>query len=132
MKRLPKVGDTGQQVFTVLESHSIDIADDAALAVLSTPSLIWYLEHAARDALSGVLEPSETSVGISVDVEHVAATPKGHQVHCVARVIHVDRTLVTFQVTAEDAHEPIARGVHKRRVVSIERFQAHVRKKMLG
>ncbi len=129
MKRQPRVGDAGSLTFTVGREHSIDIAGDADLAVLSTPALIWFLEHAARNALEDLLEESETSVGVSVEVEHLAATPLGHEVVCRARVVHVDRAVVTFQVMAEDQHESIARGVHKRRVVSKERFNAYVRQK---
>ncbi len=131
MKRLPKVGDHGSATFTVERSHTIDIANDADLVVLSTPALIWFLEHAARDALGSLLEPGETSVGTSVDVQHLAATPLGHKVNCHARVVHVDGKSISFQVTAEDRHESIARGVHKRRVVRSERFNDHVRKKLI-
>ena len=131
MKRQPKVGDAGSVTFTVEQLHTIDIANDAKLVVLSTPSLIWFLEHAARDALAALLEPGETSVGISVDVEHLAATPLGHEVVCRARVVHVDRAVISFQISAEDRHETIARGVHKRRVVSTDRFNAYVRKKVI-
>ena len=63
MKRLPKVGDHGSATFMVERSHTIDIANDADLVVLSTPALIWFLEHAARNALGSLLEPGETSVG---------------------------------------------------------------------
>ncbi len=131
MKRQPKVGDAGSVTFTVERVHTIDIANNVELVVLSTPSLIWFLEHAARDALAPLLESGETSVGISVDVEHLAATPLGHQVVCRARVVHVDRAVISFQISAEDQHETIARGVHKRRVVSADRFNAHVRKKVI-
>lgn len=130
MKRAPKVGDCGRESFTVAATHAIDIAGDPELAVLSTPSLIWYLEHAARDALAPCLEVDETSVGVSVEVEHLAATPVGDKVECQARIVHVDRAVINFQVTARDSQEAIARGVHKRRVIGIERFQGYVRKKM--
>lgn len=131
MKRTPKVGDAGRQTFTVSDAHTIDIAGDSELAVLSTPALIWFLEHAARDALAPLLEPGETSVGVSVDVEHLAATPHGHAVTCEARIVNFDKNLITFQVTAQDLYDPIARGVHRRRVVRVERFNAHVRRKLL-
>lgn len=131
MKAKPKVGDAGELRFVVAAPHVIDIADDPQLAVLSTPSLIWFLEHAAREALAAVLEDGETTVGIHVDVEHLAATPLGHAVTCVAKVIHVEGKTVSFQVSASDQHEVIARGVHKRRVVRSQRFQDVVRKKLL-
>jgi fluoroacetyl-CoA thioesterase len=131
MKGTPKIGDTGQLRFVVAAEHTINIANDAQLAVLSTPSLIWYLEHAAREALAPLLEAEETSVGTQVDVEHVAATPLGHTVICTARVIHVEGLTVSFQVSASDQREVIARGVHKRRVVQQRRFNDYVRKKVL-
>jgi len=129
VKSIPKVGTAGRASFVVGKEQSIDIAGDAALAVLSTPALIWFLEHAARDALADLLEEEETSVGTQVDMEHLAATPLGQRVECVARIVHVDRSLITFQISATDQYEPIARGVHKRRVISTRRFQTHVARK---
>jgi len=129
MKRTPKVGDTGHLAFRVEPAHTINILGDADLPVLSTPALIWHLEHAARNALEDLLEPGETSVGVVVDVEHVAATPLEHNVQCTARIVHVDRTLITFQISAEDEREVIARGVHKRRVVRTQRLLDLVQRK---
>ena len=131
MKAKPKIGDTGQLRFVVAAEHTINIANSAELAVLSTPSLIWFLEHAAREALQSLLEPEETSVGTSVEMEHLAATPLGHEVICTARVILVEGATLTFQVSAQDQREMIARGVHKRRVVRQQRFNDYVRKKVL-
>ncbi len=129
MKNKPKIGATGETTFTVRPEHSIDLLDDSRLAVLSTPSLIWFLEHAARAALTPVLEPNETTVGTQVDVQHLAATPLDFEVTCVARVIHLDGLSVTFQVHATDGQDTIARGVHQRRVVPIDRLARRVRKK---
>lgn len=131
MKAKPKVGDAGQLRFMVTAEYTINIAEDPRLAVLSTPSLIWFLEHAAREAIGPILEPGETSVGMQVDVEHLAATPVGHEVSCVAKVIHVEGASITFQVSASDQREVIARGVHKRRVVRCQRFNDYVRQKLL-
>jgi fluoroacetyl-CoA thioesterase len=131
MKAKPKTGDTGQLRFVVATEHTINIANNADLAVLSTPSLIWFLEHAAREALAPLLELDETTVGTGVDVEHLAATPLGHEVVCTARVILVEGSALTFQVSAQDQREMIARGVHKRRVVRQQRFNDYVRKKVL-
>ncbi len=127
----PKIGDTGQLRFVVAAEHTINIANNAELAVLSTPSLIWFLEHAAREAIQSLLEPEETSVGTAVEVEHLAATPLGHEVICTARVILAEGATLTFQVSAQDQREVIARGLHKRRVVRQQRFNDYVRKKIL-
>jgi predicted thioesterase len=41
-------------------------------------------------------------------------------------VIHVDGFTVTFQVEAHDGVEPIARGIHRRRVIDAQRFARRV------
>ena len=48
---------------------------------------------------------------------------------CRARVIHVDGPVVTFQVEAHDGVEPTARGIHRRRVIDVNRFARRVARK---
>jgi predicted thioesterase len=98
-------------------------------AVLATPWLIAHLEYAARDALASCLEDHERSVGTAVEVEHLAPAPEGFKVTCKARVIHVSGLVVTFQVEAHDGTETIARGIHKRRVIDVDRFKRRVEAK---
>ena len=129
MKRSPKIGDTGEISFVVTEQHAIDFADDQMPAVLSTPWLIWFLEHAAREAMLPLLDPGESTVGVHVDVEHLAPTPLGQQVTCIARVINTDGRLIAFQFDARDQHEKIARGVHKLSIIRCDRFKKRVESK---
>jgi hypothetical protein len=54
----------------------------------------------------------------------------GHgRVTCWARVIHVNGLVVTFQIEAHDGIEPIARGIHKRRVIDVDRFARRLERK---
>ncbi len=130
MKSNPKVGTIGETQFTVERQHAIDFADERMPAVLSTPWLIWFLEHAAREAVLPVLEPDESTVGTHVDVQHLAPTPLGQRVVCRARIIYTDKRLVSLQLEAKDEHELIARGIHKLRVIRCSRFARRVRAKM--
>ena len=129
MKQPPKVGDTGEIRLVVEPSHTIDFADDQMPAVFSTPQLILHLEHTARKAIAPVLESGESSVGTHVDVQHLAPTPVGHEVVCSARVIHVDGAIIKFQLEAHDEQELIARGLHKRAIIKVDRFAGRVQKK---
>jgi len=132
MKAPPKIGDTAAIEFVVDATHVIDFADQQMPAVLSTPCLIGYLERTARKALTPVLEACEQSVGVHVDVRHLAPTPLGQRVVCTSRVIHVDGPVISFQVEARDQRELIARGLHKRRVIHAELFAARVRRKEIA
>ena len=129
MKSIPKVGTIGEIQFTVERQHAIDFADEKMPAVLSTPWLIWFLEHAARQAILPILEADESTVGTHVDVQHLAPTPLGQCVTCQARIIHTDGPVVSLQLEARDEHELIARGMHKLRVIRCDRFADRVRAK---
>lgn len=129
MIRHPKVGDRGELQFLVTTEHAIDFSDQTMPAVLSTPALIWKLEYAAVNALAPLLEPHERCVGSQIDIQHLAPTPLGQHVVCVAKVINVDGPMVMFQVEAHDEHELIARGLHQRSVIDAARFARRVLKK---
>jgi fluoroacetyl-CoA thioesterase len=122
VKSKPHSGLTGTLTFKVENQHLIDFAVGDMPAVLSTPWLIKWLEQTARETLRPLLDDREASVGMEVDIRHLAPTPLGSTVTCVARVISAEGRTVTFQIEASDAQELIARGVHKRAVISKARF----------
>lgn len=129
MKSSPKIGTAGEQTFVVEPKHAIDFADEHMPAVLCTPWLIWFLEHVAREAVLPLLEAGESTVGTLVEVRHLAATPVGRIVRCVARVVQVESREIAFQLEARDEHEVIARGFHKLRVINADRFAEKLRGK---
>ena len=122
MKGIARTGTVGEERFVVSEQHLIDFAHDGMPQILCTPWLVWFLEHAARNAVLPLLEPGESTVGVVVNVEHTAATPLGTEVVCRARVIYADGPLISFQLEAHDEHERIARGTHKLRVIEAARL----------
>lgn len=129
MKSSPHSGLVGTLNFKVEAQHLIDFAGDDMPAVLSTPWLIKWLEQTARETLRPLLEQGEASVGMEVDVRHLAPTPIGAVVRCTARVISAESNTVTFQIEATDEQELIARGVHKRAIISKARFFQRVARK---
>jgi fluoroacetyl-CoA thioesterase len=130
MKDAPKIGTVGEERFVVSEQHIIDFAHDGMPQILCTPWLIWFLEHAARSAMLPLLEPGESTVGVVINVEHLAATPLGAEVVCKARVIYTDGPVISFQFEAHDEHEKIASGTHKLRVIQAARLARKVQGKM--
>jgi fluoroacetyl-CoA thioesterase len=129
VKGLPKVGLVGELRFVVELRHAIDFAEAGMPAVLCTPWLIWFLEHAARAAVLPLLEPGESTVGTEIQVSHLAPTPLGQRVRCQARVLFAERNEVSFQLEAHDEYERIARGLHRLRVIRADRFAKRVGQK---
>ena len=91
------------------------------LPVLATPRLLAWCEEATCAALD--LDPTRTSVGTRVELDHLAASPVGSTVTARAEVVHEDGRLLRFRVTAHDEDERLlATGEVRRVVVDRERF----------
>ena len=80
MKAPPKIGTTGEFCFVVGPEHTITFATDGMPAVLSTPSLIGIFERTAREAIEPFLEAGERSLGVEIELRHLAPTPLGARV----------------------------------------------------
>jgi predicted thioesterase len=126
MKSKPQVGTLGQTTFAVEARHCIEFAVDGMPAVLSTPNLIGILERTARLALDPFLAADERSVGVEIELRHLAPALLGASVTATARVIGVTGRFVDYQIEARAGRELLARGVHKRAVVRTGTFAARV------
>jgi fluoroacetyl-CoA thioesterase len=129
MKARPKIGTVNELKFVVAQEHVIDFVTGGMPAVLSTPKLIGLIERTARESLYPFLDENERTVGAEIEIRHLAPTPLGQQVTIVTRVIGTDVKLVDFQFEVRDQHETIARGLHKRSIITIESFTRRVAKK---
>ena len=70
------------------------------------------------------LDEGFTTVGISVNVKHLSATPLGMKVEIKSDLIKVDGRALTFKVEAYDEKGLIGEGIHERFIVNNEKFQA--------
>jgi predicted thioesterase len=99
------------------------------IKVLATPVMVSMMEEAALNAVEGLLPEGHQTVGIRLDISHIAATPVGMRVRAHAELIKVDGRKLTFRVSAEDEKEPIGEGVHERIVVNVARFDKRTQEK---
>ena len=90
--------------------------------VLSTPILIGLLEQTARDAVRHLMDENEDTVGTTIELRHMAASPLGMQVHLSARVTNITERRICFCLEAYDEAGKIAEGVHERTVIDVSRF----------
>lgn len=93
-----------------------------SLLVYATPCMVALMEGAACEAIQEAIPEEKTTVGISLEISHLSATPVGLEVHAEAEVIAVDGNIITFAVTAFDEAGKIGEGTHKRCIVSSQRF----------
>jgi predicted thioesterase len=88
--------------------------------------MVYLMELAAAEAIQPYLPAGWASVGVAVNVKHLAATPVGHRVTATATVIAVDSKTVTFAVSAHDGSEAIGEGTHVRAPIELARFNTRL------
>ncbi|MBN1138809.1 MAG: thioesterase family protein [Anaerolineae bacterium] len=114
-----------------LAAEKTTMVDEASLAtrfgsgsveVYATPAMVALMESAAVAAIDPLLPERQASVGIALEVKHVAATPLGHRVRARAEVVAVEGRKVTLTVEAWDEQELIGTGAHTRFIIDVARF----------
>lgn len=116
------VGMRSEQIFLVEEKYTAGHIGSGSLRVLATPSMIAFMERVAANFMQTHLPPGSSSVGVLVDVRHLAATPVGCNVRVTCEVTAVDGRRVDFVVEAWDEIEKVGEGRHQRVVIDVERF----------
>ena len=109
--------------------HTAPNIGSGVIPVLGTPVMINLMEGAALAAVEHLLPAGHQSLGIHLDVRHVAATPIGMRVRASAALTNVDGRMLTFRVEARDEKEAIGDGTHQRVVVNVARFDQRVQRK---
>lgn len=100
------------------------------IGVLATPILVTLLESAALQAVERFMPAGQQTVGTRLDLSHTAATPVGMRVRAHAELITVEGRKLTFRLHADDEGEAIADGTHERLIISVERFDQRMQKKI--
>lgn len=99
------------------------------IKVLATPVMVNMMEEAALNAVEGLLPAGHQTVGIRLDITHIAATPVGMRVKARAELTRIDGRKLTFRVVAEDEKDLIGEGLHERIIVNVERFDKRTQEK---
>lgn len=123
-------GIKGTQEIIVTEELTAEAFGSGTLPVYATPAMISLMENTAYQSVADYLEEGCGTVGTSLEVKHVAATPVGMRVTCETELIKVDGRALTFAVRAMDECGLIGEGVHERFVIMNEKFLAKTNSKL--
>jgi len=122
-------GLVGQSEMFVRQENTARHLGSGNVAVLATPEMVRLMEKAAVAAVDHLLPDGYRTVGVEVDVRHLAATPVGTRVRAQAELAAVEGRKLTFRVEAFDEAEKIGEGEHKRAIIDLERFTERVEAK---
>lgn len=115
-------GLNGSAELTVGVAHTAIALRSGDVPVLATPVVVALCEEATVDAVSSRLDAGSTTVGTSVEIDHLAPSAVGASVVALAELIAVDGRRLTFAVEVRDNTDPVARGTVTRVVVDRHRF----------
>lgn len=92
--------------------------------VLGTPRLVALFEQATIDALRGVLDDGQSSVGMRVQIDHLQPTPVGAEIVVEASLDKIEGRRMTFTVTASDSGGLVAAGKVTRVIIDVDKFMS--------
>jgi predicted thioesterase len=113
----------------VLREDTAIFHGSGSLNVLSTPSLVKYMEQAAFQLLEPSLENTETTVGISMHIEHNYPALEGEIFTCFATLNETNSKKYIFILEAKNI-EGITLGTatHTRYIINRKKFLAKFKK----
>ena len=117
------VGMTAEKKVVVTPEMTVGHVVPGMPAVYGTPTMILHMEVAAGLAIQPSLPQGYVTVGMAVNIRHLAATPVGRTVRAIARVARIEEKSVLFEVEAWDGDRKIGAGTHRRGVVNVAEFE---------
>jgi len=125
-----EIGLTAKIEKTVEYNDTAKAVSSGLAEVFATPAMIALMENAAYTAVQGELEAGQSTVGVSINAKHIAATPVGMKVWAQATLIEIDRRKLVFEIEAYDERELIGTAVHERFVIDEEKFMRRAAEKI--
>lgn len=116
------VGMKGEAFTEVEKEDTAAIVGSGSLLVYATPCMVALMEGAACEAIAEAIGEDQTTVGIELNIQHLSATPVGHEVRAEATVTAVEGKIITFELAAFDEAGQIGKGNHKRCIVNSQKF----------
>lgn len=115
-------GLTATVTTTVSDADTATALGSGEVAVLGTPRVVALVEQATVAALQHRLAPGQTSVGMRVQLDHLAPTAVGAEVTAEATLEKIQGRRLVFTVAANDERGLVAAGRVTRVLVESERF----------
>lgn len=129
MKEL-KPGLVLETVREVTRNESARELGSGTLEVFGTPAMALMVEQVCLEMVGTYLEDGQTTVGVKLELNHIAPTPLGDLVRIQAEVVKVEKQVIHFKATIWDSVELIGEANHQRVIIDIERFLNRVEKKI--
>ena len=117
-------GLRGEGRRTVDAGNTAEALGSGDVPVLGTPAVLAVIEEAAVNAIRRQVPEGGTSVGVWVELEHLAPSKIGAEVVATAVLTAVEGRLLHFDCEVHDGGTLVARAKHRRYLVIRDRWLA--------
>ena len=115
------------QTITVTDSQTASQYGSGLLPVFATPALIALMENTAMQLIE--LPDGSSSVGTSINMQHLKASAVGENITCTATITNVEGRKYQFSIQATDqSGDIIGQCLHERFVVDVEKFMSKLKR----
>lgn len=97
--------------------------------VLSTPSLVGFMQSTCADLMAPFLDGNEMVVSVNIELSHIASAPIGSKITVRAEIEKIREREIVFKTEAFDESEKIAYGYNEMFIIDKERFARGVNRK---
>jgi predicted thioesterase len=121
------VGQTASLELEVTENDTAIALRSGSLPVLATPRVVALVEEVSVAAVGDALEEGTTTVGMKVQLDHLAPTALGRTVVAESTVAEIKGRRISFQVSVTDDRGLVAVGRVTRVVGDVDRVRDKAR-----
>lgn len=125
-----EIGIKGHQEMTVTEEFTAKTMGSGVMDVYATPAMLALMEKTAFMSVADELQEGCGTVGIKVEIEHVASSPIGMKITCDSELTAIEGRKLIFKVEAYDSKGLIGRGIHERFIIESGKFQEKTNQKL--
>ena len=98
--------------------------------VFSTPAMVLFVERSCHELVAPQLDAGQNTVGVIVNIHHMAPTLEDMTVRAEIELIEVDRRRLKFSAKVFDDLEQVGSCEHERFVIDVEKAAERLAKKI--
>jgi len=112
-----------EESYVIKNENSAENMGSGDLAVLSTPSLVAFMENAAKNYLNKFLPEEMGSVGSNININHIAPTLIGNSITVRGKITEVIKEkIIKFSIEAYEEDKKIGNAEHTRVIINNTKF----------
>ena len=112
-----------KKTYLVQENNTAISMGSGDLEVFATPSLVAFMENAAKEYLNTFLPEELGSVGSNININHLAPTLVGKEITVQGKITEIIKEkIIIFSLEAYEQDKKIGDATHTRVIINNEKF----------